>query len=139
MNFINVDWASIDWGPILQFIGKALGGASGVYAVYRFVIKPFVIKPMIKSIIDEELSDIRDDARRYMLDALRYKNDAREDKKAVAQIKEAVAQDREEIAKKAIAINSLLSSAQERSIIDTIGTKTSEDANTEILEDYLES
>ena len=131
MNFINVDWASIDWVLILQFIG----GASGVCAVYRFIIKPFVIKPMIKSIIDEELSDIRDDAMRYMNDALRYRNEAREDKQVLEQIKEAVAQDHEEIAKKTEAINSQLSFAQ--SLEASADTEIPKDVNEEIRENYL--
>ena len=96
----------------------------------------------LKLTIDEDKKQTKDDrthAREYMLDALRYKNEARKDKQEIEQIKEAVAQDREEISKKVIAIDSLLSSAQEQSVIDTIGAETSEDANTEILEDYLES
>ena len=96
----------------------------------------------LKLTIDEDKEQTNSDrtlAREYMEDALRYRDEARTAKTATEQIREAVAQDREEIAKKAIAIDSLLSSAQERNIIDTIGTETSEDANTEILENYLES
>ena len=96
----------------------------------------------LKLTIDEDKEQTTRDrtlAREYMEDALRYRNEARTDRTATEQIREAAAQDREEIAKKAIAIDSLLSSAQERNIIDTIGTETSEDANTEILKNYLES
>ena len=90
---------------------KIIGVPSALYTVYRFAIKP-IFKSIFKSIIDEELSQKRDDAIRYMNDAWRYMNDAKESKERILHIEKAVAEDKAEITKIAESINSELSSLQ---------------------------
>ena len=131
MDFITTYWA---------LILKIIGGVSGLCACYRFVIKPFAIKPIILSILNEEVSQIRDDAIRYMTDAQRYMTEAREAKQEIEQIKEAVAQDKKDITEKVQAINSQLSSKQAQAQLSLRASADAEipkDPNARILGVYL--
>ncbi len=130
-------------GILVVILGWALKwGIGRVSDLIRKLINLRNDMEELKSTINkdkEQISRDKNAVKDYMEIAERYKNQAREDKQKIEQIKEAVAQDREAISKKNIAIGSLLSSEQERNIIDTISTEPSEDANIEILEDYLKS
>ena len=129
-----MDFITTHWALILKIIG-----VPGLYGFYRLVIKPFVIKPIIKSILDEEIGQYRDDTIRYMNDTIRYMNDARDDKQEIEQIKEVVARYKEEITTKAETINSLLSSTQAQETLQSLGKSADADnRNAQILEEYLE-
>ena len=102
---------------------KIIGVPPALYTVYRFAIKP-IFKSIFKSIIDEELSQKRDDAIRYMNDAWRYRNEAKETEEKIAKMAKAIAQDKAEVAKIAKAINSQLASLQASEKLRSTADKT---------------
>ena len=102
---------------------KIIGGVSAAYTVYLFAIKP-IFRSIFKSIIEEEISQKRDEAIRYMDDAWRYMNEARKAEERIEQIEKVVARHKEEITKIAQTIDIQLSGSQDSEKSGSIASET---------------
>lgn len=103
--------------------------------VFILLIRKIIQLTNLKKKIDEDKRQTSSDkryAREYMEDAERYRNEARADKIEIEQVKE-------DIREKVEAVNSLLSSIQDRSkaAIHLETDPDAKDINVQIRDDYL--
>ena len=131
---------------ILQKVVVAILLAAFSYLI-RLIIKLTKLRKdmeKLKSTIDEDkerINNAKEEIARHRSDTKDYMNETRNKTKEVEQIREEVRREKDEIKKIALAIDSQRSSAHAHETLlgfgESADVETSEDVNTQILEEYL--